>query len=142
MAEFSARASGRDGRLRHVAAWVGAAEEIPPNLLDAAIIFAPAGSLVPPALHALRKGGVLVLAGITMSPIPQLDYSLLYHERVIRSVANSTRQDCREFLELATDAAIQTEIQLFELERANEALQAMKVSQIKGAGVLRITTQD
>ena len=124
------------------AAWVGAAEEIPPNLLDAAIIFAPAGSLVPPALHALRKGGVLVLAGITMSPIPQLDYSLLYHERVIRSVANSTRQDCREFLELATDAAIQTEIQLFELERANEALQAMKVSQIKGAGVLRITTQD
>src|SRR5436190_836454 len=107
------------------AAWVGAAEEIPPNLLDAAIIFAPAGSLVPPALHALRKGGVLVLAGITMSPIPQLDYSLLYHERVIRSVANSTRQDCREFLELATDAAIQTEIQLFELERANEALQAM-----------------
>src|SRR5207253_7844905 len=103
------------------AAWVGDAQDTPPAELDSAIIFAPAGSLVPQALRVLRKGGTLALAGITMSPIPQLDYSLLYHERIIRSVANSTRQDCREFLDLAaqmTTAKIHpyTEIHPFILD--------------------------
>jgi propanol-preferring alcohol dehydrogenase len=120
------------------AAWVGAAEDSPPQQLHAAIIFAPAGSLVPHALRVLRKAGTLVLAGITMSPIPQLDYSSIYHERIIRTVANSTRQDAREFLELAAAVPLQTEIQIFDLEDANRALLSLKKSEIKGAGVLRI----
>jgi alcohol dehydrogenase, propanol-preferring len=120
------------------AAWVGGAEDEAPAKLDAAIIFAPAGSLVPAALKTLRKGGTLALAGITMSAIPQMDYSLLYHERVIRTVANSTRQDCREFLELAAEANLQTEIKIYSLENANLALQDLKHSRIEGAGVLRL----
>jgi len=130
----------RDLALQLGAVWVGPAEEMPAGQLDAAIIFAPAGSLVPLALRALRKGGTLALAGITMSPIPQMDYSLLYHERVIRSVANSTRDDCREFLSLAADAGLRTEVEVFELEHVNHALQALKKSEIKGAAVLRITS--
>lgn len=130
----------RDLALQFGAAWVGAGEDMPPGQLDAAIIFAPAGSLVPQALRALRKGGTLALAGITMSPIPQMDYSLLYHERVIRSAANSTRDDCREFLSLAVEAGLRTEVEVFELEHANRALQALKKSEIKGAGVLRIAS--
>jgi alcohol dehydrogenase, propanol-preferring len=120
------------------AAWVGGAEDEAPAKLDAAIIFAPAGALVPAALKKLRKGGTLALAGITMSAIPQMDYSLLYHERVIRTVANSTRQDCREFLELAAEANLQTEIKIYTLENANLALQDLKHSRIEGAGVLRL----
>jgi alcohol dehydrogenase, propanol-preferring len=120
------------------AAWVGGAEDEAPAELDAAIIFAPAGSLVPAALKTLRKGGTLALAGITMSAIPQMDYSLLYHERVIRTVANSTRQDCREFLEVAAEANLQTEIKIYSLENANLALQDLKHSRIEGAGVLRL----
>jgi alcohol dehydrogenase, propanol-preferring len=135
---FTRAQAHRDLAAKLGAVWVGPAESTPPHPLDATIIFAPAGSLVPHALRALRKGGTVALAGITMSAIPQMDYSLLYHERVIRSVANSTRQDCREFLELAADAGIQTEIQVFDLEQANEALQALKKSEISGAGVLRI----
>jgi alcohol dehydrogenase, propanol-preferring len=120
------------------AAWVGSAEEKPPHSLDASIIFAPAGSLVPHALRALRKAGTLALAGITMSPIPQMDYSLLYHERVLRTVANSTREDCREFLDLAAAVPLQTEVQVFELDQANHALQALKKSEIRAAAVLQI----
>jgi alcohol dehydrogenase, propanol-preferring len=120
------------------ASWVGGADEEPPAKPDCAIIFAPAGSLVPAALRSLRKGGTLTLAGITMSAIPQMDYSLLYYERMIRSVANSTRQDCREFLDLAADARLRTEIRTYDLERANEALQDLKHSRIEAAGVLRI----
>ena len=86
---------------RHLgAAWTGATGESPPRPLDAAIIFAPSGKLVPDALRALRKGGTLALAGITMSAIPEMDYELLYHERVVRSVANSTREDVRSLLHL------------------------------------------
>ena len=120
------------------AVWVGSAEDTPPHPLDASIIFAPAGALVPQALRVLRKAGTLALAGITMSTIPAMDYSLLYHERVIRSVANSTRQDAREFLQLAAEVPLQTEVELFDLGQANQALQALKKSEIKGAGVLRI----
>jgi propanol-preferring alcohol dehydrogenase len=120
------------------AAWVGGAEENPPGQLDAAIIFAPAGSLVRDALRALRKGSTVALAGITMSRIPEIEYSLLYHERSIVSVANSTRQDCREFLQLAADVPVRTEIQLYDLEQANVALLDLKNSEIEGAGVLRV----
>jgi propanol-preferring alcohol dehydrogenase len=121
------------------ASWVGGVEETPSTELDAAIIFAPAGALVPAALAGLRKGGTLALAGITMSAIPQFDYSLLYHERTIRSVANSTRQDCREFLELAAEAQLRTKTKMYELEQANQALQDLKHSRIEGAGVLRVS---
>ncbi len=133
--------SHRDLALQLGAAWVGAGQEMPPGQLDAAIIFAPAGSLVPVALRGLRKGGTLALAGITMSPIPQMDYSLLYGERVIRSVANSTRDDCREFLSLAVEAGLRSDIEVFALEQANRALQALKKSEIKGAAVLRVTPE-
>jgi propanol-preferring alcohol dehydrogenase len=120
------------------AAWVGSAEDTPPHPLDSSIIFAPAGALVPQALRVLRKAGTLALAGITMSSIPAMDYSLLYHERVLRSVANSTRQDAREFLQLAAEVPLQTEVELFSLEQANQALLALKKSEIKGAAVLKM----
>jgi propanol-preferring alcohol dehydrogenase len=121
------------------AVWTGRAEETPPEPLHAAIIFAPAGSLVPEALRVLRKAGTLVLAGITMSTIPALDYSLLYDEKIVRSVANSTRQDAREFLALAGEIPLKTEVEVFELAAANQALLALKRSEIRGAGVLRIS---
>ncbi len=120
------------------AVWTGRAEDTPPEKLHAAIIFAPAGALVPEALRVLRKAGTLALAGITMSQIPPLDYPLLYEERLIRSVANSTRLDAREFLNLAAEVPLKTEIQVFALDQANKALQALKKSEIQGAGVLRI----
>lgn len=120
------------------AGWIGDAQQQPPAHLDAAIIFAPAGALVPEALRATRPGGTVVCAGITMSAIPQMDYSLLYRERVLRSVANSTRQDARDFLELAAQIPVRTEIQVFALEEANLALQDVKHSRIAGAGVLKI----
>ncbi len=120
------------------AVWTGCAEDTPPELLHAAIIFAPAGSLVREALRVLRKAGTLALAGITMSQVPALDYSLLYHEKIVRSVANSTRQDAREYLELAADVPLKAEIQIFDLAQANLALRALKRSEIRGAGVLRI----
>lgn len=123
------------------AAWTGSAQETPPESLHASIIFAPAGSLVPDALRVLRKGGTLALAGITMSQIPALDYSLLYDERIVRSVANSTREDARDFLALAAEIPVKTEIQIFDLADANHALQALKKSEIRGAGVLRIARQ-
>src|SRR5439155_3731414 len=112
---FTRADTHRELATRLGAAWAGRAEDNPPPPLDCAIIFAPAGSLVPLALRTLRKGGTLALAGITMSPIPEIDYSLLYQERAIRSVANTTRQDCREFLELAGQASLRTEIPLLDL---------------------------
>jgi propanol-preferring alcohol dehydrogenase len=121
------------------AVWTGRTEDTPPEPLHAAIIFAPAGSLVREALRVLRKAGTLALAGITMSQIPALDYELLYHEKVVRSVANATRQDGREFLQLAGEVPLKTEIQVFDLAEANQALGKLKKSEIRGAGVLRIS---
>jgi propanol-preferring alcohol dehydrogenase len=121
------------------AAWAGASEEHLPQPLDAAIVFAPAGTLVPQALRAVRKGGTVALAGITMSQIPAMDYELLYQERVLRSAANSTREDVRECLRIAAEVPVKTEVQVFPLEQANQALQALKHSRIEGAGVLRIS---
>jgi propanol-preferring alcohol dehydrogenase len=118
------------------ATWVGGAKDEPPVKLDAAIIFAPAGELVPIALQVLDKGGVLVLGGIHMSAIPSFDYSLIYGERVVRSVANNTRQDGREFLVEAARIPVRMHVQRFELEQANEALIALKRDAIRGAGVL------
>ena len=120
------------------AVWTGTAREQPPAPLDASIIFAPAGKLVPDALRALRKGGTLALAGITMSPLPEMEYQLLYHERILRSVANSTREDARSLLRLAAEIPVRTQIEPFQLPEANHALQNLKSSKIHGAGVLVI----
>lgn len=121
------------------ASWVGHPKDVSPEKLNNAIIFAPAGSLVLDALEALQKGGTLALAGIYMSPIPELDYVRhLYHEKTIRSVANSTRMDGKELLTLASEIPIHTEIQRFPLQEANEALLALKTGKINGAGVLEI----
>ena len=120
------------------AVWAGGTLDQPPRKLDAAIVFAPAGEIVPAALRALRKGGVLVLGGIHMSPIPALDYDLLYGERVIRSVANNTRKDGEEFLRIAAEIPIRTRVELFSLQDANRALNALKNDAISGAAVLQI----
>jgi alcohol dehydrogenase, propanol-preferring len=120
------------------AAWVGGATDEPPVKLDAAIIFAPAGELVPVALRALGKGAMLVLGGIHMSPIPSFEYSLIYGERVVRSVANNTREDGREFLVEAARIPVRTHAQTFPLKDANDALIALKHDAIRGAGVLVI----
>jgi propanol-preferring alcohol dehydrogenase len=118
--------------------WAGASDELPPEQLDAAIVFAPAGELVPAALRALAKGGAVVCAGIHMSDIPSFPYELLWEERLVRSVANLTRRDGEEFLALAPQVPVHTEIEVFELERANEALDRLREGEIRGAAVLRL----
>jgi propanol-preferring alcohol dehydrogenase len=121
------------------ASWVGQAQDTPPHKLDSAIIFAPAGSLVPLALKHLDRGGALALAGIYLGAIPKLDYEQdLYFEKTLRSVTASTRQDGRELLELAARIPIHPKVQLFPLEEANRALQLLKAGEIDGAGVLAI----
>ena len=122
------------------AIWTGSAEETPPAKLDSAIIFAPAGWLVHAALRHLQKGGTVALAGIHLSPIPEMDYSLIYHERALRSVANSTRDDVCELLQLAAAIPLRTEVEIFPLAEANRALQLLKAGQINGAGVLQIAS--
>jgi propanol-preferring alcohol dehydrogenase len=121
------------------AVWAGANVDPPPAQLDSAIIFAPAGEIVPAALKALKKGGTLALGGIHMSAIPPLDYDLLYQERVVRSVANNTRQDGHDFLRVAAEIPIRTQIELFPLEDANRALNKLKSDAIRGAAVLKIS---
>jgi len=135
---FTRSPAHRELALRLGAAWAGESGQPAPELLDAAIIFAPLGALVPDALRATRKGGTVALAGITMSAVPAMDYSLLYHERVLRSVANSTRQDAHEFLALAAQIPVHTQIQTFALADANQALQELKHGRINGAAVLQI----
>jgi len=119
--------------------WAGGSDELPPKAMDAAIIFAPSGPLVPMALKAVRKGGTVVCAGIHMSDIPEFPYSILWGERCIRSVANLTRLDGEEFLALAPKVPVKTKIQVFPLEEANQAISAIKKGVIKGAAVLRIS---
>jgi len=118
------------------AAWVGTSAETPPAPLDAAILFAPAGELVPAALRAVDRGGMVVCAGIHMSDIPSFPYSLLWGERTVRSVANLTRADGDEFLDLAPRVPIRTEVTTLPLERAGQALQDLREGQIAGASVL------
>jgi propanol-preferring alcohol dehydrogenase len=120
--------------------WTGGAENTPPAKMNSSIIFAPAGKLVLDALRVLEKGGTLALAGIYMTPIPEMDYDkYLYHEKIVRSVANSTRKDAEELLKLAAKIPIHTEVQEFPLDEANRALLLLKQGKIQGAGVLRVS---
>lgn len=136
---FSRSQAHRQLALEMGASWAGTAAEDPPELARAAIIFAPAGELVPRALEIVDRGGIVALAGIHMTPIPQLNYEKhLYHEKILRSVANSTRQDGQEFLELATKIPVKTKVQIFPLEEANKALLQLKRGLINGAAVLKI----
>lgn len=118
------------------AVWAGGSSETPPVRLDAAIIFAPVGSLVPKALRDLDKGGIVVCGGIHMSDIPSFPYDILWEERVLRSVANLTRKDGDEILSLAPLVPVKTDIQTFPLRQANEALESLRNGQIQGAAVL------
>ena len=118
------------------AVWAGSSDELPPVKLDAAIIFAPVGALITQALKAVRKGGTVVSGGIHMSDIPSFPYALLWEERSIRSVANLTRRDGAEFLELAPKVPVRTEVETFALAEANEALQRLRSGRIHGAAVL------
>jgi len=118
------------------AVWVGGSDEAPPAPLDAAIVFAPVGELVPTALAAVKKGGVVVCAGIYMSNIPSFPYSILWGERVVRSVANLTRRDGEEFLALAPEVPVETEVHPYTLERANDALDDLRAGKFTGAAVV------
>ncbi|MSO45330.1 MAG: zinc-binding alcohol dehydrogenase family protein [Acidobacteria bacterium] len=116
--------------------WAGASTEPPPEPLDAAIIFAPVGKLIPEALSHVAPGGIVVCAGIHMSDVPSFPYRLLWEERVVRSVANLTRQDAREFLALAAKVPIKTRVERYDLADANQALSNLRDGQIQGAAVL------
>jgi alcohol dehydrogenase, propanol-preferring len=120
------------------AEWAGGSDERPPEELDAAIIFAPVGALVPVALNALAKGGVVVCAGIHMSDIPSFPYELLWGERAVRSVANLTRLDGEEFLGIAPQVPVRTEVEVLPLEQANEALRRLRAGEIRGSAVLTL----
>jgi alcohol dehydrogenase, propanol-preferring len=127
-AQDFARAMGAD--------WAGGSDEAPPRELDAAILFAPVGALVPAALRAVRKGGTVVCGGIHMSDIPAFPYAILWGERVVRSVANLTRADAAEFLALAPRVPVRTEVETFALGQANEALDRLREGRLTGAAVL------
>jgi propanol-preferring alcohol dehydrogenase len=120
------------------AAWAGGSDQRPPEELDAAVIFAPVGALVPAALAAIRKGGTVVCGGIHMSDIPSFPYELLWGERTICSVANLTRRDAAEFMEIAPKVPVRTTTQMFSLEQANEALAQLRSGKLEGAAVLAI----
>jgi alcohol dehydrogenase, propanol-preferring len=131
-------AAGQRFALDLGAAWAGGADQPPPEPLDAAILFAPAGELVPAALRAVAKGGTVVCGGIHMSDIPSFPYEILWGERTLRSVANLTRRDAEEFLALAPAVPVRTEVEPFPLAAANEALAALREGRIRGAAVVVI----
>ncbi len=120
------------------ASWVGRADELPPEPCDRAVVFAPAGELVPVALQVIRPGGTVSLAGIHMSPIPSFDYALLWRERSLRSVANMTRRDAEEFMALAAAAPVRAQYTTYPLEDASDALLAIKQDDVRGAAVLAV----
>jgi alcohol dehydrogenase, propanol-preferring len=130
-------AAAQDFARRLGAVWAGASDQLPDTPLDAAIIYAPAGELVPAALRAVRKGGKVVCAGIHMSDIPSFPYNVLWGERQLLSIANLTRQDGLDFLKIAPQAGIQTQTTVFPLHEANEVLQKLRTRQILGAAVLQ-----
>jgi propanol-preferring alcohol dehydrogenase len=136
---FTRAESHRKLALELGAAWVGDARDDPGVPMHSSITFAPAGWIVLEALRVLDKGGTLAINAIHMSPIPEMPYHLIYHERTVRSVANSTRQDAEELLNVAAEIPIRTEVQTFPLESANQALQALKASQIDGAAALQVS---
>jgi len=123
------------------AVWAGGSDEMPPEKLDAAIIFASVGPLVPAALHALAKGGIVVCGGIHMSDIPSFPYADLWEERVITSVANLTRRDGEEFFEIAPRVPVQTKTETFPLEQANTALDRFHAGQLNGTAVLIVNAK-
>jgi propanol-preferring alcohol dehydrogenase len=118
------------------ASWAGWSTDAPPSSMDAAIIFAPVGSLVPESLRRILPGGVVVCAGIHMSDIPSFPYRILWEERMVRSVANLTRQDAREFLALAAEVPIRTHVRSYPLAEANRALDDLRAGRLTGAAVL------
>ena len=118
------------------ASWTGGSDDAPPWPLDRAVIFAPVGALVPAVLNRLRKGGTLAINAIHMSPVPEMNYNLLYGERTVRSVANATRRDAAEFMALAAEARLAVETEVLPLAEANRALLRLKHSEIRGAAVL------
>ena len=128
--------NGQDFARQLGAAWAGGADAAPPEELDAAIIFAPVGDLVPLALRHTRKGGTVVCAGIHMSDIPAFPYSILWGERCLRSIANLTRRDGEEFFAVAPRAGVRTEVETFPLASANEAIERLRSGQLRGAAVL------
>lgn len=130
--------TGQRFALQLGATWAGDCTQTPPEKLDAAIIFAPAGELVPAALRCVAKGGRVICAGIHMTDIPSFPYSILWGERAVRSVTNLTRQDGEDFLGLAPKIPVETQVELFPLRAANEALAALRSGSIRGAGVLVI----
>jgi propanol-preferring alcohol dehydrogenase len=123
------------------AAWVGGSDELPPQMLDAALVFAPVGALLVQALCATRKGGAVVSGGIHMSDIPSFPYRLLWEERVLRSAANLTRSDGEEFLRIAPEVPVHTSVQTYPLERANEALDDLRHGRVQGAAVLEMLAE-
>jgi propanol-preferring alcohol dehydrogenase len=118
------------------AAWAGGSDQVPPEPLDAAILYAPVGALVPAALKAVRKSGRVICAGIHMSDIPSFPYEILWGERMIRSVANLTRRDAEDFLAIAPKANVQTHVTTYRLEDANQALDELRTGRLQGAAVL------
>src|SRR5690606_37329182 len=120
------------------AEWAGGSDETPPEELDAAIIFAPAGGLVPVALRCVGRGGVVVCAGIHMSDIPSFPYELLWGERVLRSVANLTRRDGDEFVPVIRSLPLRAQVDPYPLNRANEALTALREGRVRGSAVLEV----
>jgi propanol-preferring alcohol dehydrogenase len=130
--------SGQRFALSMGAVWAGDSTEAPPEAMDAAIIFAPAGALIPQALSRTAKGGTVVCAGIHMSDVPAFPYDLLWGERAVRSVANLTRRDGEKFLKLANNVGVKTEVELFPLIEANRALDAVRQGSVRGAAVLTI----
>jgi alcohol dehydrogenase, propanol-preferring len=131
-------AAGQEHARALGAEWPGGSDSPPPEELDAAIIFAPVGALVPVALRAVAKGGTVVCAGIHMSDIPSFPYELLWGERTLRSVANLTRQDGTDFLELAPRVPVRADIETFPLEQAGEALERLRSGQLQGTAVLTV----
>ena len=136
----SGDAASQEFARRLGAVWAGDSTQLPPEELDAAIIFAPVGSLLPAALRATAKGGVVVCGGIHMSDIPSFAYRLLWEERVVRSVANLTRHDGEELLAIAPLARVKTEVKIFPLEQANDALERLRRGQLQGAAVLTVSS--
>jgi propanol-preferring alcohol dehydrogenase len=130
--------AAQDFAVRQGADWAGDSTQVPPEKLDAALIFAPVGPLVVAALKVTHKGGVIVCGGIHMSDIPSFPYSLLWEERVIRSVANLTRQDGEDFLALAPQVPVRTDVKKFPLEQAGQALDQLRDGQFVGAAVIEL----
>lgn len=127
---------GQEHARRLGAVWAGGPDDTPPELLDSVILFAPAGELVPRALRHVRKGGIVTTAGIHMSPVPEFPYEILWGERILRSVANSTRDDVRELLDIAARIDLQPDVTLFDFDHLNEHLLALKQGRLTGTGVV------